>query len=137
MSDAIPEGFALHTRRSPVTDAWAPLYFRLAPPAFVLALRVAERHCNGRGLLHGGVIAALADNAMGLSLAMATSPPASPITTNLNVDYFGKADLGAWLSIETDHVSQAGQNGFTHALVKADGVPVARASASFRLPKAG
>ena len=49
--------------------------------------------------------------------------------------YFGKAAIGAWLIFETDHVSQQAQNGFTHALVKADGVPVARASAAFRLPK--
>jgi acyl-coenzyme A thioesterase PaaI-like protein len=131
----VPEGFALHTRASPVTDAWAPLYAQITPAAFILGLRVATAHCNSRGLLHGGVIAALADNAMGLSLATQSEPPASPITTSLSVDYFGKAAIGAWLSIETDHVSQHGQNGFTHALVKADGVAVARASAAFRLPK--
>jgi uncharacterized protein (TIGR00369 family) len=133
----VPEGFSLHTRSSPVTDAWAPIHARITPAAFILGLRVATAHCNARGLLHGGVIAALADNAMGLSLAMQTDPPASPVTTSLSVDYFGKAAIGAWLTFETDHVSQQGQNGFTHALVKADGMPVARASAAFRLPKAG
>jgi acyl-coenzyme A thioesterase PaaI-like protein len=130
----VPEGFSLHTRTSPVTDAWAPIYARIWPASFVLGLRVAPVHCNSRGLLHGGVIAALADNAMGLSLAMQTVPPASPVTTNLSVDYFGKAAIGTWLTFETDHVAQQGQNGFTHALVKADGIPVARATAVFRLP---
>jgi acyl-coenzyme A thioesterase PaaI-like protein len=131
----VPEGFSLHTRSSPVTDAWAPIFAHITSTAFILGLRVATAHCNSRGLLHGGVIAALADNAMGLSLAMQSVPPASPVTTSLSVDYFGKSAIGAWLSFETDHVSQQGQNGFTHALVKADGVPVARASAAFRLPK--
>ena len=131
----VPEGFSRHTRSSPVTDAWAPIFARITPTAFILGLRIAAAHCNSRGLLHGGVIAALADNAMGLSLAIPTDPPASPVTTSLSVDYFGKAAIGAWLTFETDHVSQHGQNGFTHALVKADGVAVARASAAFRLPK--
>ncbi|MEI6485275.1 MAG: PaaI family thioesterase [Sphingomonadales bacterium] len=129
----VPEGFSLHTRSSPVTDAWAPIYASITPAAFILGLRIAAAHCNSRGLLHGGVIAALADNAMGLSLATRCDPPASPVTTSLSVDYFGKAAIGAWLTFETDHVSQQGQNGFTHALVKADGVAVARASAVFRL----
>jgi acyl-coenzyme A thioesterase PaaI-like protein len=33
-----------------------------------LALRVRNARCNGKGFLHGGVINALADNAMGLSI---------------------------------------------------------------------
>jgi len=132
----IPEGFSPHTRSSPVTDAWAPIFARITPTAFILGLHVATRHCNGRGLLHGGVIAALADNAMGLSAALHTSPPASPVTTSLSVDYFGKSAIGAWLTFETDHVSIHGQSVVTHAMVLADGVAVARASAGFRLPKA-
>jgi uncharacterized protein (TIGR00369 family) len=132
---SVPEGFAFHTRSSPVTDAWAPIHARITPDAFILGLHVTAAHCNARGALHGGVIAALADNAMGLSLAMKTDPPAGPVTTNLSVDYFGKAGIGAWLTFETDHVSIQGQNGFTHALVRADGIAVARASAVFRLPR--
>ena len=135
----VPHGFSLHTRSSPVTDAWAPIYAHAgaAPAAIILGLYVANQHCNSRGLLHGGVIAALADNAMGLSLALQTNPPASPVTTSLSLDYFGKAAIGAWLTFETDHVSICGQTGVTHALILADGAAVARASASFRLPKAG
>jgi acyl-coenzyme A thioesterase PaaI-like protein len=136
MKHLVPEGFSLHTRRSTVTDAWAPIFARIVPPAFVLGLRVADAHCNSRGGLHGGVIAALADNAMGLSLAMQADPPSSPVTTSLSIDYFGKAAIGAWLTVETDHVLRQGLNGFTHALVLADGVAVARASAVFRLPRA-
>ncbi|MFZ4382804.1 MAG: PaaI family thioesterase [Sandarakinorhabdus sp.] len=131
----VPEGFSLHTRSSPVTDAWSPIFARITPTAFILGLRVATPHSNSRGLLHGGVIAALADNAMGLSVALHTNPPASPVTTSLSVDYFGKAAIGAWLSFETDHVSIHGQTAVTHAMVLADGVAVARASAGFRLPK--
>jgi hypothetical protein len=57
-------------RRSPVTDAWDPLFSRETDGVVYIGLRVAERHCNSRAFLHGGVIAAVADNAMGLSFAM-------------------------------------------------------------------
>jgi acyl-coenzyme A thioesterase PaaI-like protein len=70
MSD-IPSGFTPHTRKSPVTDPWQPLYARTDHGVYELGFILDTCHCNGRGLLHGGVIAALADNAMGLSLGMA------------------------------------------------------------------
>lgn len=75
MSDATsptalpPEGFAPHFRKSLVTDAWEPLFSRRVDGSVQIGLRLADKHCNSGGFLHGGVIAALADNAMGLSCA--------------------------------------------------------------------
>ncbi len=63
----IPEGFERHTRRSPLTDPWEPLYSKQTDKAVIIGLRLAKPHTNGRGLIHGGLIAALADNAMGHS----------------------------------------------------------------------
>ena len=36
-----------------------------------MGLRLAKPHTNSRGLIHGGLIAALSDNAMGYSCAQA------------------------------------------------------------------
>ncbi len=66
-SDPVPSGYEPHFRKSPVTDPWEPLFVRRDGGALSLGLRIAAAHCNGRGLLHGGVISALADNAMGLA----------------------------------------------------------------------
>ena len=66
---AVPEGFEPHFRRSPLTDPWEPLYSKRNDQAVVIGLRLAKPHTNGRGLIHGGLIAALADNAMGYSCA--------------------------------------------------------------------
>ena len=63
----IPEGFERRTRRSPLTDPWEPLYSKQTDKAVIIGLRLAKPHTNGRGLIHGGLIAALADNAMGHS----------------------------------------------------------------------
>ena len=67
----IPAGFAPHFRKSPVTDAWEPLYSRRTESAVHMGLRLAKAHTNSRGLIHGGLIAALSDNAMGYSCAQA------------------------------------------------------------------
>src|ERR1700742_821064 len=85
----IPEGFEPHFRKSPLTDPWEPLYSKLTDKAVILGLRLATPHTNARGLIHGGLIAALADNAMGHSCAQATAWTTSFVTVSLTVDYVG------------------------------------------------
>ena len=73
--DEIPEGFVAHSRKSPLTDPWEPLYARSMPDRLVLGVRVRTEHCNSRSMPHGGFLAALADNGMGLSVGMAGAVP--------------------------------------------------------------
>ena len=63
----IPNGYALHTRRSGLTAPWEPIFVKTTEDAVILGLRAAPAHANSRGLVHGGLLTALADNAMGLS----------------------------------------------------------------------
>ena len=65
----IPAGFEPLSRRSPLTEPWQPLYAKRTDKAVIIGLRLARPHTNGRGLIHGGLIAALSDNAMGYSCA--------------------------------------------------------------------
>ena len=71
MSETIPDGFAQHFRDSSVTDPWRPIYSRVGTDCVEIGVMLRPVHCNSRGFVHGGVIATLADNAMGLSLAQA------------------------------------------------------------------
>lgn len=130
-----PEGFAAHFRKSRVTDPWEPLYSRRAGDTVQIGLYVGEAHCNSRGLLHGGVIAALADNAMGLSCVAAMSDGAARglVTVGLTIDYVGAAKLGQWLQMEPRVLKVGGSLAFADALVTADGAAIARASASFKV----
>lgn len=134
MADA-PDDFAPHFRKSPVTDPWEPLYSRRDPDGAVqIGLRIGPAHCNSRGMLHGGVIAALADNAMGLSCGAAMDPPPAKglVTVSLGVDYVGAGRVGQWLLV-APRVIRAGRTlGFVDALVSADGAVVGRASATFQ-----
>ena len=90
-----PVGFAPHDRKSPLTDPWEPLYSRKAPDAVVLGLRAGPAHTNSRGFVHGGLIGALADNAMGLSCGRASGHAGGFVTVNLNVDFLSTALDGA------------------------------------------
>jgi uncharacterized protein (TIGR00369 family) len=132
-----PDGFEPHTRKSPLTNPWEPLYARRGPAKVELGLVVGEPHTNSRGLLHGGLIAALADNAMGLSCgqAMAEGGLASNglVTVSLSVDYLGKARIGDWLAVDTEFVRTGRTLCFAGAQVTANGEPIARAHATFRV----
>lgn len=136
----IPTGFEPHTRRSPVTDAWQPLLARISGAAVELGVVIAERHCNGRGFVHGGVVAALTDNAMGLSIVQearrrggAQAASTSAVTVGLAVDYLANGKIGQWLQISPRLLKVGKSLGFVDAIVTADGEPIARANATFRL----
>ena len=135
---AIPEGFEPHFRRSPLTDPWEPLYSRRTERAVIMGLRLAKPHTNGRGLIHGGLIAALADNAMGYSCALVMGWTSSLVTISLAVDFIGSAQVGQWLTVETDVIKTGSTICFAQCLAKADDVVIARASGTFRVvPKKG
>lgn len=133
MADAVPEGFSPHFRSSPLTDPWEPLYSRRTETAVIIGVRAAEAHANSRGLVHGGLISALADNAMGLSCGLGLEAAGGLVTVNLAVDFLGAARLGQWLAFETTYARRGRTLCFAQAFVTADGDPVARANATFRV----
>ncbi|HLG80711.1 MAG TPA: PaaI family thioesterase [Bradyrhizobium sp.] len=132
-AETIPDGFEPHFRKSPFTDPWEPLYSRRTEKAVHLGLRLAKPHTNARGLIHGGLIASLADNAMGYSCAQATGWATSFVTISLAVDYVGSADIGQWLAAECEVIKTGSTICFAQALIKADDVVIARANGTFRV----
>jgi uncharacterized protein (TIGR00369 family) len=133
MTSEIPEGFEPHFRKSPFTDPWEPLYAKRTAKAVILGLRLAKPHTNGRGLIHGGLIASLADNAMGYSCAQATDWTTSFVTVSLAVDYVGSAQIGQWLAVESDVIKTGRTICFAQSLITADDAVIARANATFRV----
>jgi uncharacterized protein (TIGR00369 family) len=132
---AIPEGFVRHFRRSPLTEPWEPLYSRRTPDEAVqIGLTAGPAHCNSRGFVHGGLIATLADNAMGLSCAGRAR--GSLVTVNLAIDYLASGRIGQWIQVEPQVIRSGSSLCFVQALVTADGVPCARANATFKVAAA-
>jgi uncharacterized protein (TIGR00369 family) len=129
----IPEGFEPHFRQSPLTDPWEPLYSKRTDKAVIIGLRLAKPHTNARGMIHGGLIAALADSAMGHSCAHVMRSGPSMVTIGLAVDFVGTAHVGQWLTVETDVIKTGNTVCFAQSLIKADGMVIARANATFRV----
>jgi uncharacterized protein (TIGR00369 family) len=133
MTTEIPAGFEPHFRKSPFTDPWEPLYSKKTEQAVVMGLRLAKPHTNARGLIHGGLIASLADNAMGYSCAQATGWASSLVTISLAVDYVGSGQIGQWLAVESMVIKTGSTICFAQSLIKADDAIIARANGTFRV----
>ena len=129
----IPEGFEPHFRKSPFTEPWEPLYSKKTEKAVIIGLRLAKPHTNSRGLIHGGLIASLADNAMGYSCALVMGWTTSLVTISLAVDYVGSAEIGQWLAVESEVIKTGSTICFAQSLVKADDTVIARANGTFRV----
>ena len=129
----IPAGFEPHFRKSPFTDPWEPLYSKRAEKGVTMGLRLDRPHTNSRGLIHGGLIASLADNSMGYSCAQVMGGTSSLVTISLAVDFIGSAQLGQWLAVESEAIRTGSTICFAQSLIKADDAVIARASATFRV----
>jgi uncharacterized protein (TIGR00369 family) len=129
---APPLGFEPLARKSPLTNPWEPIYSRETGGAVVLGLHARAVHTNSRGFVHGGLIGALCDAAMGYSCAR-TAGCQSLVTVSLSVDYLASALEGQWLEFDTVFVKPGRTLCFAQAFVTADGQPCARANAVFRV----
>ena len=132
-STGIPEGFEPHFRKSPFTDPWEPLYSKRTDKAVIIGLRLAKPHTNARGNVHGGLISALADNAMGYSCAQAIGWASSLATITLVVDFTGIAQIGQWLTVDSEVIKTGRTICLVQSLIKADDSVIARANATFRV----
>lgn len=138
VAEQIPEGYARHFRQSPLTDPWEPLYSKAVEGSIVIGLRARREHCNGRGFVHGGLISALADNAMGLSVIRTLELQnqergRSGLTVGLSLDFLGSAQIDQWLEFAPRVLRVGGSFGFVDCLIRADDKVIARGNATFRI----
>ena len=132
----IPGGFEPHFRKSPLTDPWEPLYSKVTDNAVIIGMRAGKQHCNSRGFVHGGMISALADNAMGLSCAKQHHPVQGLVTITLNIEFLKSARNGEWLEFITSFTKIGRKIDFAQGRVETDGQVCALISASFSVPAA-
>ena len=138
MMPMMPSGYQPHTRRSPLTDPWEPLLSQQTADALYLALEIREAHCNARGFAHGGLISALADNAMGHSAVLqarrrAGSEQASAVTVSLSLDFIDSARVGDCVEFQPTVLKAGRTLAFVDCRVVCGERLIARGSASFRM----
>lgn len=108
MSLPTPDGYELIDFKSPFMEVNGPIYCRVDEPVLHLGIRVEQRHCNLTGSMHGGMLATLADFAMGRALGRTRNSNQPLVTLNLNLDYIATTSVGSWVEM---HVQLKKPNG--------------------------
>ncbi|HEX7926655.1 MAG TPA: PaaI family thioesterase [bacterium] len=128
---AVPPGYEPLFRTSPFLDVLGPFYSKGSGRDLVIGFRVAEKHCNARGTVHGGMYATLADIALGYVTAYSQDPPVKLTTTGLTLDYAGSAKVGDWVEARVDIQKLGRSLAFVSAYLCVGDERVVRANATF------
>ena len=87
-------------RTSPFLETNGPFYQKKnLGESLIIGLRILQKHVNGRGYAHAGILMTLADIAIGYQVAFSEKPPLNLITINLNTNFMNSAKLGDWLEV--------------------------------------
>jgi uncharacterized protein (TIGR00369 family) len=126
----------LQTLRAAVAGSafhsWAGIRVVEADPGSVtVAMTVTEQHVNLQGLVHGGMLAILADTACGLSIRSAIEPGRLHITSDLDIHFLAPAGPGV-LTGRGRAIKVGRSLAFAEASIEdGDGRLLARAQARF------
>lgn len=138
MTQSPPNGFTPHFRKSSFTDPWEPLFSKSDENQVKLGVYLTEAHCNSRGLVHGGFISAIADNAMGLSCGVGLgilerTDVKGLVTVSLATDFVGMAKVGEWLETNSRIVKLTNSIGFMSCYIQTGENLVASSTATFKI----
>jgi acyl-coenzyme A thioesterase PaaI-like protein len=94
-------------------------------------IRIAQRHTNGAGIVHGGFLVTLADSLLGHAIGHATQ--ALPLTMRLSSDFVQAVKLDDWLEGFAALDGVQDDSAYAHAALYVSGHLVLRSSAVFKL----
>jgi uncharacterized protein (TIGR00369 family) len=83
-------------------------------------------------MLHGGVISALADNALGISCVL-QAENMSALTINLSTDFLSTGNQGEWLEVRAEPSKVGRTTAFAGAEILSNDILIARASGIFKI----
>ncbi|MBF6990801.1 PaaI family thioesterase [Cupriavidus sp. IK-TO18] len=96
----VPEGFVALDKLGGYMANFGRLYIHAERRT--LAVRIGECHLNNLGIPHGGMLATLADMAIGKMMSLETGQSKQAVTVNLSLDYLDSGRLGDWLEARVD-----------------------------------
>jgi acyl-coenzyme A thioesterase 13 len=68
----------------------------------VFGIRVQTRHLNNLNVAHGGMLATIADSAIGFAMLQSAGQRKPGVTVHLSIDYLNPAHNGDWLEVHVD-----------------------------------
>jgi acyl-coenzyme A thioesterase PaaI-like protein len=114
-------------------DTVGPVYMREdGAGGLCIASRMLERHRNQGGNVHGGMLATLADYAIGFNLLQIGPRPTRFGTVRLNIDFVSNGRIGEWHEATVTIDKAAGRVRFASCVIRGEGGRlVVRASGVF------
>ena len=100
---SIPPGFRELTEAAGFAAANGPWFEKIEGGRVIRGFRPGPQHANALGIVHGGMLAAFLDSAIGVAVFHAIDRRA--VTLRLSLDYLGPRRLGDWLQAEGEVVS--------------------------------
>jgi len=129
----VPDGFRAIPRLSPFNALVGPLYERRRGDEVSIGLRIEEKHTNSRGICHGGLLATVADLALGYAMLAKTGGKGGFVTAHLAVDYAGAARSGDWIESAVEVQRMGRRLAFANCYLVCGESRIVRASAIFAL----
>ncbi len=126
-----PHGFVRSERRGPFTEHNGPLFHKADTDSTVHGFQALKRHCNGYGIVHGGMLASFLDGLLGHAVGAAAKRPA--VTIHLSLDYLSMARAGDWIEGEAKVTRLTRDVAFAEARAYAGSTDLIRATALFKL----
>lgn len=125
--DAVRDRF----RHSPFTDWFGAELVSAEEGTVQIGLELQPHHLNPGGIIHGGVIAAMLDIAIGLSLRTRLPLEFAHVTTQLNISYLKPCREGRVIATGTA-IHQGRRTGYGEAsLADPNGRLLSKATGSF------
>ena len=126
-----PEGFVIQTGRGAFTTHNGPYYVKPGDMGVTQAFHALARHCNGVGLIHGGMLSAFLDGL--LAGAAGRDTGATPVTVHLSIDFLDMGRAGDWVIGEARVTRTTRDIAFVEGHASVSGRDLARASGVFKL----
>ena len=114
----LPDGWELATQPDGFPALIGPLLLRRDPAGNALGIRIGPQHLNLRGAVHGGLIASLADHALGMQAWDACGGQPC-VTLQLGLQYIGAGRSGDLLEARGEVVRMTRSVVFMRGLVVA------------------
>ncbi|MGH7017061.1 MAG: PaaI family thioesterase [Caulobacteraceae bacterium] len=126
-----PAGFVPSTGRGDFSTHNGPYWRRENGKVSEQAFFAEARHCNGLGVIHGGMLCAFLDGVMAGAAARGTG--LTPVTMHLSQDFLAMGRAGEWVLGEGRLLRAAGDLAFVEGRAHVRGRDLAHATGIFKL----
>jgi uncharacterized protein (TIGR00369 family) len=113
-----------------------PTWRRREGEALRLALLTGDQHANRNGVVHGGVILALADHGLGM-ISLDRTGHSNQATISLNVQFVSPAALGDFVEVDAEVVRQTRSIVFLRGTLRVGSRVVATADGIWKILGSG